>query len=51
LASRTVPAARLMPWCGVSTTTTQAIMWSWMLQPSTAMPLRSNSTGLASSPL
>ena len=35
---------------GVSTITTQAAIWSWMLQPSTAMPAWSNTTGCAGVP-
>ena len=36
--------------CGVSTTTIHAAIWSWMLQPSTATPGLSNTTGVAGTP-
>jgi hypothetical protein len=34
----------------VSTTTTHATIWSWMLQPRTAMPGLSNTTGAFGTP-
>ena len=45
-----LPEAALRPCSGVSTTTTQATIWSWMLQPRTAMPGLSNTTGVFGTP-
>ena len=48
--SRTRPLASVFAWCGVSTTTTQATIVSWMLQPSVTGPGLSNTTGFADVP-
>ena len=49
-AMRALPSAPLRACSGLSTTSTHAAMLSWMLQPSTAMPGLSNSTGTLGTP-